>query len=283
VRAPARFGSNISPQTVVVTKDRLLIAGRRRLEACKRLGWADVPVTTVDLREVVRGEYAENSERENFLPSEVDAIRLAMLPFEQAAAKERIETGRPPQGKFPEGETGRVRDKIGAFAGLSGRTVEKIAVVCEAAKADPEKFGEIAETMDKTRNVNGAFRAVKKAKDEKRILELVPIVGKFKTLIIDPPWDYEGLSLAARAAPDDATMTQEQLLAMPVPGWAEENCHLYLWTTNNFLPRAVELMAAWGFQHKTVLTWVRPAMTAAKCDKMKGFMPLLPSPSAVER
>jgi hypothetical protein len=55
-----------------------------------------------------------------------------MLPFEQAAARERIETGRPPQGKFPEGETGRVRDKIGAFAGLSGRTVEKIAKVCEA-------------------------------------------------------------------------------------------------------------------------------------------------------
>jgi hypothetical protein len=37
----------------------------------------------------VRGEYAENSERENFLPSEVDAIWLAMMPFEQASAKKR--------------------------------------------------------------------------------------------------------------------------------------------------------------------------------------------------
>jgi hypothetical protein len=32
------------------------------------------------------------------------------------------------------------RDKIGAFAGVSGRTVEKIAQVVEAAKAEPPRF-----------------------------------------------------------------------------------------------------------------------------------------------
>ena len=42
----------------------------------------------------------------------------------------------------------RVSDKIGAFANLSGRTVEKIAVVCEAARADPERFGDLIELMD---------------------------------------------------------------------------------------------------------------------------------------
>ena len=57
-------------------------------------------------------------------------------------------------------------------------------------------------------------------------------------------------------------MTHDELLALTpeFAGWAEENCHLYLWTTNNFLPRAVELMAAWGFAHKTVLIWVKPRM-----------------------
>ena len=53
-------------------------------------------------------------------------------------------------------------------------------------------------------------------------------------------------------------MTHEELLALPVGGWAEDDAHLYLWTTNNFMTRAVELMARWGFQHKTVLTWVKP-------------------------
>jgi len=94
--------------------------------------------------------------------------------------------------------------------------------------------------------------------DAKRIAELKPIEGKFRTLIVDPPWDYEWLSIAGRAAPGYKTMSHEELLALNVEGWAEDNCHLYLWTTNNFMTRAAELMKQWGFQHKTVLTWVKP-------------------------
>ena len=44
---------------------------------------------------------------------------------------------------FHNGETGKTRDKIGAFCGLSGRTMEKIAEVCDAAEADPEGFGDL--------------------------------------------------------------------------------------------------------------------------------------------
>jgi hypothetical protein len=60
-----------------------------------------------------------------------------------------------------------------------------------------------------------------KAADEARVRSLAPIEGKFKTLIVDPPWDYEWLSVAGRAKPGYATMTHEQLLALDVPRWAE--------------------------------------------------------------
>jgi N6-adenosine-specific RNA methylase IME4 len=102
------------------------------------------------------------------------------------------------------------------------------------------------------------IRAEMRADDEKRVMSLVPAPGRNRTLVVDPPWDYEWLSIAGRASPGYATMTHEQLLALNVAAWAEDNCHLYLWTTNNFMTRAVELMARWGFQHKTVLTWVKP-------------------------
>jgi ParB family transcriptional regulator, chromosome partitioning protein len=42
---------------IVVRPDGRLIAGERRLAACKRLGWKTVSVTYVDLKEVVRGEF----------------------------------------------------------------------------------------------------------------------------------------------------------------------------------------------------------------------------------
>jgi hypothetical protein len=43
----------------------------------------------VDLKEVVRGEFAENAFRKDFLPSEIKAIRRAIESYERAAAKER--------------------------------------------------------------------------------------------------------------------------------------------------------------------------------------------------
>lgn len=101
-------------------------------------------------------------------------------------------------------------------------------------------------------------RAELQAADEARVRALVPREGRYRALIIDPPWDYEWLSIAGRAKPGYATMTHERLRAIDVARWAEDDCHLYLWTTNNFITRAVDLMAAWGFEHKTVLTWVKP-------------------------
>lgn len=110
----------------------------------------------------------------------------------------------------------------------------------------------------KRNEASAETRLESKERDEARILALAPIKGTYRTLIIDPPWDYEWLSLAGRAAPGYATMTHDELKALDVAAWADENCHLYLWTTNNFMTRAVDLMSHWGFQHKTVLTWVKP-------------------------
>ena len=178
---------------IVVTPDNKLIAGERRLEACKLLGWEDVPATVVSLEDIVRGENDENAIRKDFLPSEIDSIRRALEPVEKEVAKERQGTRTDIQhcGKFPQSKT---RDKVGAFAGVSGRTVEKLKAVVEAAEENPEKFGHLVDEMDRTGKVNGAHRKLKQANDEKRVLSLVPAEGRHKTLIIDPPWDYEWLS-----------------------------------------------------------------------------------------
>lgn len=37
----------------------------------------------------------------------------------------------------------------------------------------------------------------------------------------------------------------------------DEGCHLYLWTTNNFLPDALEVVKAWGFRYVTMITWLK--------------------------
>lgn len=50
-------------------------------------------------------------------------------------------------------------------------------------------------------------------------------------------------------------MAIKDIMALPVCNIADENAHLYLWATNNYLPAALEVMQAWGFTYKTCITW----------------------------
>ena len=70
-----------------------------------------------------------------------------------------------------------------------------------------------------------------------------------------PPWTYS--VHLERSQPTYSTMSQKELLALPVNSWADEQAHLYLWSTNTNLPDAFELMEAWGFKFVTMLTWVK--------------------------
>src|ERR1035441_8868581 len=74
---------------VVVTSSGRLIAGQRGLQACRQLGWTEIPVTVVDLLQAARGEAHENFVRKDLLPSEIVALKRAIEPKERRSAPER--------------------------------------------------------------------------------------------------------------------------------------------------------------------------------------------------
>jgi N6-adenosine-specific RNA methylase IME4 len=47
---------------------------------------------------------------------------------------------------------------------------------------------------------------------------------------------------------------------MPVGAIAESDALLWLWTTNAHLRVAFEVIDAWGFEYKSLLTWVKDRM-----------------------
>jgi ParB/RepB/Spo0J family partition protein len=257
---------------IVVRGDGALIAGARRLAACRLLEWTDIPVTVVDLTEIVQGEFAENANRKNFLPSEIEAIRRAMEPMEKAAAKGRMSQG----GKRAKvSQPSRTADKIGALAGVSGRTVEKIAAVVAAAEAEPEKFGRLVEEMDKTGKVDRAHQQLKierqrqvhaaRAERAGRVDDLHALADsgqRFGAIMADPGWDFLTRSQNGedRSAGRHYTTTAfDEIKALPVKRLAAEDAILFLWIVDWFPPRLVlELVEAWGFEHKTTaFTWAK--------------------------
>jgi len=113
---------------VVVTKDGVLIAGKRRLEAWCSLGWAEIPVTVADPQDVRRAEADENIVRLPFTPTEALAVKRYFKPTEREAAKERRgeRTDRHP-AKFA-GSPGNARDKVAELTGFSHETLRKAEV-----------------------------------------------------------------------------------------------------------------------------------------------------------
>jgi N6-adenosine-specific RNA methylase IME4 len=130
----------------------------------------------------------------------------------------------------------------------------------DAENSAPPLSGTAAARMVARRETGKLARIAKVTADEERVLNLVPVQGKFRTLVIDPAWDYDWLSLAGRARPGYAMQSIESLRELDVRAWADEDegCHLYCWTTNNFSNEAHKLVEHWGFQHRTVLTWIKP-------------------------
>ncbi len=71
------------------------------------------------------------------------AIKRALQEEFSEAARERQRAGGRDKasGNFPEAERGQARDKVGEFAGASGRTIEKAEAIVEAAEKEPENVG----------------------------------------------------------------------------------------------------------------------------------------------
>lgn len=77
-------------------------------------------------------------------------------------------------------------------------------------------------------------------------------------IVIDPPWRYGNTATRAAAEDHYPTMSLDELADLTLP--AEDNSHLYLWTTTSFLREAFDLLDAWDFNYKTTLTWCKPSI-----------------------
>jgi ParB family chromosome partitioning protein len=161
---------------LVITEDGSLVAGRRRLEAVRKLGRPTVPVRVVagldGALQLLRAERDENTCRKDFTPSEAVAIGKALEALERPKAKERQAQAGPAEGKgkkasgsgkLPEAVAGQTRDKVAEAVGMSGRNYEKAKAVIEAAEADPS-LAPVVEEMDRTGKVDPAYQKVPKKK-----------------------------------------------------------------------------------------------------------------------
>ncbi len=79
---------------------------------------------------------------------------------------------------------------------------------------------------------------------------------RFGCIVADPPWpEYGGGKIKRGADRHYRLMKVEEIASLPVRAVAAADSHLYLWTTNNYLERAFEVVRAWDFKYITTITW----------------------------
>lgn len=153
---------------IVLTDSFELVAGQRRLEAVKKLGHLEIEARILPLSpvEMLRAEHDENVVRQDFTPSEKVAIGRKLEEEVAKQAKERqshglTAPGRNASDQLPEALKGTTREIVGKAVGVSGNTYARAKRVVEAAEAEPEKYGDLVEEMDKTGNVSGTLNKLK--------------------------------------------------------------------------------------------------------------------------
>lgn len=126
---------------ILITPDNEILSGHRRWNAAKELGLDQVPVEVKHVgseREELLAILLANRYR-NKTPAEKINEAEAWAELEKEDAMQRERSGGVEN--FPQGSTGKTRDKAAEKVGISGRTYEKGQRVKDAA-ADPEKAEE---------------------------------------------------------------------------------------------------------------------------------------------
>lgn len=144
---------------------------------------------------------------------------------------------------------------------------QKVAVISEP---EFEQYVFDERTKGKEPTVSGAIRKTKRKHTEIRLKEIetnepAPAAGKYDVIVVDPPWPMEKVERDCRENQtvhlDYPTMTLEQVSTLEIP--SSENCHLWMWTTQRFLPSAFPIVESWGFSYVCCFVW----------NKNGGFQP----------
>ena len=273
----------------------VLVAGRHRLEAVRKLGHQTVAAVILD---------GADSDRAQLVEIDENLVRADLTPAERAAhqakRKEIYERLHPEtkagaaQAKGMNAAQGRGRqngDDVGRYtadaakktgksersiqreaargaaipdvAALAGTSLDKRDELDALAKLPPDeqhKLAERAKAGEKVSAKTHAKKIMRDAREQTLAAKQLALPNKrYGVIVADPEWRFEPWSRHTgldRAADNHyPTSCTEVIAARDVQSIAADDCVLFLWATGPMLPHALLIMATWGFNYKSHYVW----------------------------
>lgn len=266
----------------VIRSNGLLVTGLRRLTAAKEAGIKEIDVIIDDNISEKEAEIAENRDRKDLTFAEKLEVaakieqQISVLGELKGKNKQDIEKtlvtkcGTVPQvvERFLKFE-GKTRDFVAEESGIgSGKTYDKIKVI--SANAIPEVQQALS---DRIITVNRAYR-ISQEKQKKQLTSLNESIEdidtdtdglnnynkerrkakrKKKAHIPDSP-TAEPIYNVIRVSPDWANELETDIRELPVADYVSSTGIVCLGCPNNKIATAVQVLDAWGFTYKALVT-----------------------------
>jgi N6-adenosine-specific RNA methylase IME4 len=152
-----------------------------------------------------------------------------------------------PGRHVPSGQRGDLDDgRIAEFRRLAAWRGDVIAQVRAGVLGRAALLAKVA-AWEAAANMNGA--------GEQDATE----AATFSVIYADPPWGYEHVETPELRQIENhyTTLSTEAICGYSDEVRAAEDAVLFLWATNPKLPEALRVMAAWGFEYRTNMVWVK--------------------------
>ena len=86
--------------------------------------------------------------------------------------------------------------------------------------------------------------------------DIIPFPNKkYNIIYADPAWKYKESWGNGQVSYD--TMSNDDICNLAVKDICSEQAHLYLWVTNPFIQEGLNVCKSWGFDYKTLITWIK--------------------------
>lgn len=263
----ASIKANGQRQAVVLFNSQV-VDGRNRLVACERAGVEPRTIEWDGKGSLIDFVLAANLHRRHLTQDQRAVIASKTVPMYEAEAKERQRRAGGDRRAVTAPRAGSVDPNKGTAAAQAARATTVGTRTVERARFVGKNSPALeAEVLAGSKSLKQAEREIKRATEVARIKVYRPPAGEYAVIVNDPPWPYDDAldgSDAARGGLPYQPMTLEAICAMPIPAAAD--CALWLWVTNAHLidGSAAKVLAAWGFEPKTLLTWDKMRMGAGR-------------------